>query len=173
MAATPAQNGNNEAGNTDSSRKTVALCGWPTPRSEDSEQTGAHRGSPDTLNSAAKITGWATPAARDFKSEEATEEFNEKRWGHARGKPLSAEETLASGPPSTSSPAQTANRGALNPALSRWLQGYPVEWCTAAILAYRSIPKRRRKPASCVCEDTAMQSCPKQRQNSSELCKKV
>lgn len=29
MAGTPAQNGNNEAGNCDSSRKTVAMCQWP------------------------------------------------------------------------------------------------------------------------------------------------
>jgi hypothetical protein len=31
MAGTPAQNGNNEAGNNDSSRKTVELAGWATP----------------------------------------------------------------------------------------------------------------------------------------------
>jgi hypothetical protein len=31
MAGTPAQNGNNAAGNNDSSRKTVELAGWPTP----------------------------------------------------------------------------------------------------------------------------------------------
>ncbi len=31
MAGTPAQNGTNEAGNNDSSRRTVALAGWPTP----------------------------------------------------------------------------------------------------------------------------------------------
>src|SRR5574341_1240375 len=31
MAGTPAQNGNNAAGNTDSSRKTVALASWATP----------------------------------------------------------------------------------------------------------------------------------------------
>lgn len=37
--------------------------GWPTPRAEDSESTGAHRGNPDTLNSAAKVAGWATPKA--------------------------------------------------------------------------------------------------------------
>jgi len=35
MAGTPAQNGYNEAGNTDSSRKTVALASWPTPTSRD------------------------------------------------------------------------------------------------------------------------------------------
>ena len=37
---------------------------WPTPRSEDSESTGAHRGTPDTLTSAAKAA-WATPNASD------------------------------------------------------------------------------------------------------------
>jgi hypothetical protein len=31
MAGTPAQKGYNEAGNNDSSRKTVALAGWRTP----------------------------------------------------------------------------------------------------------------------------------------------
>lgn len=36
---------------------------WPTPRSEDSEQTGAHRGEPDTLTSAARL--WPTPNSHD------------------------------------------------------------------------------------------------------------
>lgn len=40
-------------------------------------------------------TGWPTPAARDFRSESATDEFNLKRWAHARGKPLSAVALLA------------------------------------------------------------------------------
>ena len=35
--------------------------GWPTARAEDSESTGAHRGSPDTLTSAAQVSGWPTP----------------------------------------------------------------------------------------------------------------
>lgn len=34
---------------------------------------------------------WATPAARDWISESATDDFNAKRWGHKRGKPLSAQ----------------------------------------------------------------------------------
>jgi hypothetical protein len=42
MAGTPAQNGNNAAGNNDSSRKTVELCGWHTPLASDS---GGKRGS--------------------------------------------------------------------------------------------------------------------------------
>lgn len=35
MAGTPAQNGYNEAGNNDSSRKTVALASWATPTTRD------------------------------------------------------------------------------------------------------------------------------------------
>lgn len=40
MAGTPAQNGNNEAGNNDSSPKTVWLASWPTPQANDG--TGAN-----------------------------------------------------------------------------------------------------------------------------------
>ena len=45
MAGTPAQKGNNEAGNTDSSRRTVAMiAGWATPRAN-------KRGMPDSHGS--------------------------------------------------------------------------------------------------------------------------
>ena len=50
MAGTPAQKGYNEAGNTDSSRRTAALAGWATPRREDSESTGAHTGGAAALS---------------------------------------------------------------------------------------------------------------------------
>ena len=47
--------------------------GWPTARAEDSESTGAHRGSPDTLTSAAQVSGWPTPkAGKTTGEEEAT-----------------------------------------------------------------------------------------------------
>lgn len=42
MAGTPAQNGNNAAGNNDSSRKTVALCSWPTTTGQDSAASRAY-----------------------------------------------------------------------------------------------------------------------------------
>jgi len=38
---------------------------WPTPRAEDSESTGAHRGEPDTLTSAVRL--WPTPTSGDAK----------------------------------------------------------------------------------------------------------
>lgn len=41
-------------------------------------------------------TSWPTTAARDYRSESATDEYNKKRWGHSRGKPLSAVVTLVS-----------------------------------------------------------------------------
>ena len=44
---------------------------WPTPRAEDSEQTGGHRGKPDTLTSAARL--WPTPSARDWRSGNASQ----------------------------------------------------------------------------------------------------
>ena len=76
MAGTPAQKGYNEAGNTDSSRKTAALCGaeiaghglnltgWPTPTAQDHARgTGTMRphdtGFP--LPQIASLAGWPTP----------------------------------------------------------------------------------------------------------------
>jgi hypothetical protein len=73
MAGTPAQNGHNEAGNTDSSRKTVAmLTGWPTPQARDhfpahSEEYVAEKKAQGhgmaNLNDVAQMAfkGWPTP----------------------------------------------------------------------------------------------------------------
>ena len=66
-----------------------------TPRTEDSQCAGAHPGTADTLHSQANLSAAATPAARDYKSDSATEEFHEAQWNHSRGKPLSAQATLA------------------------------------------------------------------------------
>jgi len=59
MAGTPAQKGYNEAGNTDSGRKTVSLCAW------------------------------ATPTARDGRSEWGSSEMMKRRQSRSEGKPLS------------------------------------------------------------------------------------
>jgi len=44
------------------------LAGHPSPRAEDSEQTGAHRGNPDTLNSCSKLAGHHTCTVRDGRN---------------------------------------------------------------------------------------------------------
>lgn len=52
-------------------------------------RASAHR------TSGSAFTGWPTCAARDWRSESATDEFNEKRWSESRGKPLSPIVALA------------------------------------------------------------------------------
>jgi hypothetical protein len=121
--------------------------------------------------SAPTMATWATPASRDFRSESATDEFNEKRWAHGRGKPLSAEvaawvtstaqdHSRGTAPPretdtgipltqqvsgltANGSTAETAKCGQLNPNFSRWLMGLPTVWESCADMVTRS---SRRKP---------------------------
>ena len=75
MAGTPATENYNEAGNTDSSRKTVELVsGWTTPQAHDGtargkgqkEKHGTKHGCAD-LDRDASLVGWASPAGRDWK----------------------------------------------------------------------------------------------------------
>ncbi len=66
MAGTPAQNGNNAAGNTDSSRATVALVsGWPTPAARDWKGATHEKWGDNArpLNEVAVLAGWGTPNA--------------------------------------------------------------------------------------------------------------
>ena len=108
----------------------VHLSPWATPRSEDSESTGAHRGTPDTLTSQSRLAGWTTPGAWDatgspyFGHREAGELANLKNWGLAR--------LADSGAMPTGSPAPTGKRGQLSPVLPCWLMGYPIDWILAA-----------------------------------------
>ncbi len=67
MAGTPAQNGNNEAGNNDS-RKTVELATWPTPQTSDGTGGGQakramHPERSNDLMDFAMLSGWGTPNA--------------------------------------------------------------------------------------------------------------
>jgi len=53
--------------------------------------------------------------------------------------------TDLSGPTTSGSPEQTANRGALNPAFPCWLMGYPTEWDACAPTATPSSRRSRQK----------------------------
>ena len=141
MAGTPAQNGNNAAGNNESSRKTVELASWPTPTAQDhfSANATANRKDPNakfnsgtTLTDAARFASWATPTARDWKDGATTLE-------NTPVNSLLGRQVL--GANSSGSPAPTEKRGQLNPAFSRWLMGYNLVWCDAEIL--RPLPFRR------------------------------
>ena len=145
MAGTPAQNGNNAAGNNDSSRKTVELASWRSPTAGCAGKGGAQDpqkrragGHTVDLQDQVLLAAWATPATRDFKSNEGSQEFHAARQEQARGKPLSEQTHSLLGPTLNGSSAATEKPGQLNPAFSRWLMGYPTEWDDCAPMATRS-----------------------------------
>ncbi len=135
MAGTPAQKGYNEAGNTDSSRKTVELlAGWTTPQSHDAQGRGdaerlTRHGTKHgcrNLNDEAALAGWATPRARDFKWQGQTRARKEA--GVPPDNLDCQVKEFIFGRSTTSSPAETGKRGALNPAFSLWLMGFSSGW---------------------------------------------
>jgi hypothetical protein len=93
-----------------------ASTGWPTPRQEDAESSGARwsRGVFDTLTAAAThLAGWATPSARDWHSASGSQELMDERAAQSRGKPLSEQTWTLAGWP-TPQAHDTQKRGNTN-----------------------------------------------------------
>lgn len=145
----------------------VHFAGWPTPNARDWKDGAA----PSVVNSTRldKLThcvqqaGWPTPQCADDNNSrmpaERTLAFAEQRLtrknkrsnlaqtaqGTLQGWSTGPARLTACGQMLIGSTAGMDGGGQLNPAHSRWLQGLPKEWCEAAILVSRSIPKGRRK----------------------------
>ena len=133
------------------------VAGWCSPTCQDRSRGGLPPRPQDTgvpLSQQAALTtlpfgGWPTTTTRDHKDGDAQSCANVPS-NCLLGRVVH----LTSGPTINLSPVGTAKRGALNPALSRWLMGYPVEWCQAAIVAFRKL-KQQAKSGSPVSKGTA------------------
>jgi len=115
MAGTPAQNGNNEAGNNDSSRKTVHLAGWPTPVTVPASETSHGQLSGDYRRALAAMFPLDVPVR-----------------------------ITANGQTLTGSAAGMESGGQLNPRFSGWLMGYPTAWCLAATRSHKPKRRGKR-----------------------------
>ena len=130
---------------TASAKDSTMIAGWTTPQAHDTNPRGAgNRENPKGGGAClawdarqALVTGWGTPGANDGKGAATTRETE------CRGQ---LKHQLPIGPPSTSSPAGTEKRGALNPTHSRWLMGFPAEWDYCGATAMRSC--RKSPPSS-------------------------
>jgi hypothetical protein len=109
---------------------TVAqLASWPTPTTRDHKdgdsQSCANVPVNALLGRTATLAGWATPNCMDalpIRSDEALAKAKTKAGC------CNIKDQIPIGPPTPSSPAGTEKRGALNPAFSLWLMGYPKVW---------------------------------------------
>ncbi len=137
----PATADYNEAGDSCNLRKTrLLLTGWPTPKQRDHHTEGPGQYSPSLAKVAEQPVGWATPTARDTQSEKRTTDARKRREMDHR--------STALGFQALGSLAPTGTRGALNPALSRWLMGYPPAWGNCAPTAMPSSRRSRRSSSA-------------------------
>lgn len=128
----------------------AAIAGWPTPncpewgrsigpphewRGNTSYSSTGRKIQMDT-QAIARMAGYNTPRATD----------GTHGGPNQTGGSLPADAALLGGG-TYGFLARMEKRGALNPGLSRWLMGYPVEWCQAAIRAHRGMRRTPERPA--------------------------
>lgn len=119
----------------------VKFAGWTAQDHSRGDKPPRPQDTGVPLSQMAALAGWSTPCAPRKHDSDASA----FRWNPNKAQDDPAMQIL--GRTQSLSSVPTEKRGALNPAFSRWLQGYPKAWCEAAIRAHRSMPMRRRKRA--------------------------
>ena len=142
---------NKHGQNTRPLNEVARLASWATPAAHEAGGTaegflmrkaalnGACGVSLTSLALQATLAGWCTPTAVD-----GTRGSLPAR-PHDTGIPLSQQ---VAGLRLNGSSAAMASRGQLNPELSRWLMGFPVEWGYSGGMAMQSCRSSRRRSSS-------------------------
>ncbi len=108
---------------------TACLAGWCSPTGQDGTRGGRPARDWDTgvpLSQQAALAGWATPTLSDARGNHSDS------WGQS---------VKEIGPIANGSAASMEKRGALNPAHSRWLMGFPAAWDFCGATAMQSCRK--------------------------------
>jgi hypothetical protein len=114
----------------------AALTCWPTPSARDWKggKSNQHGKNARPLNEVAELASWrssnAMPKNRGGLQANPQAALERMEQGHTLN--LDDQVCLALGTTSTPSIASTENRGALSPAHSRWLMGFPSFWDACA-----------------------------------------
>lgn len=125
----------------------VRTSAWVSPTAQDHSRGNKPPREMDTgIPLSQQVASWRSPASQDSKWR-ATPNTNKARMESGKQVSLEMQAVEATGAISNSATSPTAKSGGLNPALSRWLQGYPKEWCLAAIRAYRKFKTRSKREA--------------------------
>jgi len=116
--------------------------GWPTPKTVDENNSRTCRPQEYSArqmareNCSSELAHYAQHLAAGYQTPKASDGL----WSTPRttGRPMHKATHLQTQAISLfGSNAETGNSGQLNPAFSRWLMGFPVEWCIAAIRTHR------------------------------------